>query len=175
MQIFLPFNFPHTWYMNRPCYLSFNPHSRNSAKTTNYEASHYVILSNLISFSLSSVQIFSSPLCSQKHSIYYTAGNTVLFYNLIFTYLVIRRNTKILSRVWVTLDGDLLTSLTHDSYFHLIIAPSLISTFYKSLQHTRSLFQSSTRRFLVTASNNGYSSASVIKSSLNGSSFPAAY
>jgi hypothetical protein len=31
-----------------------------------------------------------------------------------------------------------------------------------------------TRRFLVTASNNGYSSASVLKSSLNGGSIPTA-
>jgi hypothetical protein len=52
----------------------------------------------------------------------------------------------ILSRVRVTLDGvldwrlDLLTTLTHDSWQHLIIARSLISTFYKSLQHTPSLF-----------------------------------
>jgi hypothetical protein len=35
---------------------------------------------------------------------------------------------------------DLLTTLTHDSLLHLIIVPSLISTLYKLLQHTLSLF-----------------------------------
>jgi hypothetical protein len=50
------------------------------------------------------------------------------------------------SRVRVSLDGvldwilDLLTTLTHNSYLHLIIAPSLISTLYKSLENTLSPF-----------------------------------
>jgi hypothetical protein len=34
---------------------------------------------------------------------------------------------------------DLLATLPHDSWLHLILAPSLISTLYKSLQHTLSL------------------------------------
>jgi hypothetical protein len=34
----------------------------------------------------------------------------------------------------------LLTTLTHDSWLHLIIVPLLISTLYKSLQHVLSLF-----------------------------------
>jgi hypothetical protein len=48
----------------------------------------------------------------------------------------------ILTRVWVTLDWvldwilDLLTTLTPNSWLHLIIVPSLISTLYKSLKHT---------------------------------------
>jgi hypothetical protein len=48
---------------------------------------------------------------------------------------------------------DLLTTLTHDSWLHLIIAPSLISTLYKSLEHTEfSQFVAvSTSLFLVTA------------------------
>jgi hypothetical protein len=52
----------------------------------------------------------------------------------------------IFSRAWVTIDGildwrlDLLTTLTHDSWLHLIIAPWLISTLYKLLQHTPSIF-----------------------------------
>jgi hypothetical protein len=35
---------------------------------------------------------------------------------------------------------DFLTTLTHDSRLHLIITPSLISTLYKSLQHTLNIF-----------------------------------
>jgi hypothetical protein len=35
---------------------------------------------------------------------------------------------------------DLFNTLTHDSLLHLIITASLISTLYKSLQHTLSLF-----------------------------------
>jgi hypothetical protein len=47
----------------------------------------------------------------------------------------------------VTLDGifdwmlDLLTTLTHNSWLHLIIAPALISTLYKSLGHTEQCSQ----------------------------------
>jgi hypothetical protein len=55
---------------------------------------------------------------------------------------------------------DLLTTITHDLWLHLIIAPSLISTLYKSLQHTLSLLS----RSLVTASNRGDSSASAFTS-----------
>jgi hypothetical protein len=71
----------------------------------------------------------------------------------------------VLSRITVTLDGvldlrlDLLTTLTHDSWLHLIIAPSLIFTLYKSLQHTLSLFS---LLFPGKASNSGDSSASVL-------------
>jgi hypothetical protein len=83
----------------------------------------------------------------------------------------------------VTLDGvldwilGLLTTLTHNSLLHLIIAPSLISTLYSSLEHTLSLPASSvfTSSFLVTASNEDYSSASVLTSSLNGVSLPTVY
>jgi hypothetical protein len=35
---------------------------------------------------------------------------------------------------------DLLTTLTHDSWLHLISAPSPLSTLHKSLQHTLSLY-----------------------------------
>jgi hypothetical protein len=55
----------------------------------------------------------------------------------------------------------------------LFIAPSLISTLYKSLQRMLSLFQPVfTKHFLVMASNNGDSSASLLKSSLNVDSLP---
>jgi hypothetical protein len=80
----------------------------------------------------------------------------------------------ILSRVRVVLDGvlylilDLLTTLTHNSQLHLIMAPSLISTLYRSLQHALSLLQPA-----VSSLDNDYSSASVLRSSLNGGSFPA--
>jgi hypothetical protein len=36
---------------------------------------------------------------------------------------------------------DLLTTLTHKSELHSIIAPSLVSTLYSSLEHTLSFFQ----------------------------------
>jgi hypothetical protein len=58
--------------------------------------------------------------------------------------------------------------LTRDSWLHLIIAPSLISTLYKSLEHTEYCSQSvtvSTTRSLVTASNSGDCSASALTSS----------
>jgi hypothetical protein len=82
---------------------------------------------------------------------------------------------NILSRDWVALDGvlvwrlNLLTTLTHDSWLHLIIAPSLISTLYESVQHTPSRFQPAvfTSCSLVTASNSGDSSTAPIKSSLH--------
>jgi hypothetical protein len=59
---------------------------------------------------------------------------------------------------------DLFTTITHDSWLHLIIAPALISTLHKSLQHTLSLFSLLifTSRSLVTASNSGDSSTSAI-------------
>jgi hypothetical protein len=70
--------------------------------------------------------------------------------------------TFMLSSVWVWLQKDfwgwrldLLATLTHNSWLHLIIAPSLISTIWKPLHHTLSVF---TGRFLVTASNSGHSS-----------------
>jgi hypothetical protein len=78
-----------------------------------------------------------------------------------------------------TLDGvsdwilDLLTTLTHNLYLHLIIALLLIITLYKSLEHTTKSFPAHcvfTSSCLVTSSNNGYSSASGIKTSVNGSS-----
>jgi hypothetical protein len=55
------------------------------------------------------------------------------------------RLVVILSRV--TLDGvldwilDLLTTLTYHLWLHLIIAPLLISTIYKSLEDMLSVFQ----------------------------------
>jgi hypothetical protein len=62
---------------------------------------------------------------------------------------------------------DLLTNLAHNSKLHLITSPSLISTLYKTFPAC-SVFTSS---YLVTTSNNAYFSDSVLKSSLNGSSF----
>jgi hypothetical protein len=52
---------------------------------------------------------------------------------------------------------DLLTTLTHDSWLHLIIAPPLIYTLHKSLQHTLSfsVCYVLVNRSLVTASNSG--------------------
>jgi hypothetical protein len=85
----------------------------------------------------------------------------------------IYRKEYIMSRsMRVTIDGvldwirDLLTNLARNSQLHLITAPSLISTLNKSFP-VRSVCP---RRFLVTASNNDYSSASGLKSSLNGGS-----
>jgi hypothetical protein len=84
----------------------------------------------------------------------------------------------------MTFDGvldwrqDLLTTSTHDSWLQLIIAPSLISTLYKSLKHADYHSQSvtvSTIRLLVTATNSGYSSAFGLKSSLNGGSLPTVH
>jgi hypothetical protein len=80
----------------------------------------------------------------------------------------------------VTLDGvldwtlDLLTTLTHHSLLHLIIAPLQISTLYSSLEHMLSFFPACcvfTNRSRVTASNSGDYSASALKSSLNGGPF----
>jgi hypothetical protein len=75
---------------------------------------------------------------------------------------------EILPREGVTIRGGLdwiLSTSTHDSWLHLIIAPSLISTLYKSIQHTLSylVFCVFTSRFLATASNSGDSSASTLK------------
>jgi hypothetical protein len=73
------------------------------------------------------------------------------------------------------LDNLILTTLTHNSYLQLVIGPSLISTLYKSLEHTLSLLQPSsvfTSSCLLTASNTGCSSASGFKLSLNGGSLP---
>jgi hypothetical protein len=59
----------------------------------------------------------------------------------------------------VTIDGvmDWILDLRHDSEVQVITAPSLISTLYKSPQHTKSFPACSvfTRRFLITASNDG--------------------
>jgi hypothetical protein len=52
---------------------------------------------------------------------------------------------------------NLLTTYKHHSELQVITALSLISTLYKPPQHPLSLFSS---RFLVTAFNNGHSSAS---------------
>jgi hypothetical protein len=89
--------------------------------------------------------------------------------------------SHILSHVCVNTDRvldwilDLLPTLTHDSQLHLIIASSLISTLYKS--HAKSFPACSvfTSNCLVMASNYGYSSASGLKASLNGSSLPTAF
>jgi hypothetical protein len=80
----------------------------------------------------------------------------------------------------VTIDGvldwtlALLTTLQHDWELQVITAPSLISTLYKSPQHTLSLFQPAvfTSRSLVTDSDSGDSSTSALKFSLNGGSIP---
>jgi hypothetical protein len=85
---------------------------------------------------------------------------------------ILKRNVELFRKVmychvtYLTIDGvldrrlDLLTTLTRDSWLHLIIGPSLISTLYKSLEPTLSfsvccVFSHS----LVTASNSGDSSA----------------
>jgi hypothetical protein len=67
---------------------------------------------------------------------------------------------------------DLLTTLRHDTWLHLIVAPSLISTLHKSLQHMLSLFSVLCLHPSLpgNGSNISYSSASVLKSSLNGGS-----
>jgi hypothetical protein len=80
----------------------------------------------------------------------------------------------------VTIDGGLdwilylLTTLQHHSEVHVITAPSLISTIYRSLQRTPfpacCVF---TSRSLATTSNSGDSSASALKFSLNGGSLPS--
>jgi hypothetical protein len=68
-----------------------------------------------------------------------TAGNTNIYQPV--------KLRNILSRVWVTIDGvldwilNLLTIYTHNSELQIIAAPSLISTFYKSLEHLLILFQ----------------------------------
>jgi hypothetical protein len=88
-------------------------------------------------------------------------------------------NINIITFLWVTLYEflewilPLLATLTHDWQLHLIIAPSLISTFLKSLAYAKSsspqcLFTSS----LVTSSNSGCSPASRLRFSLNGGSLP---
>jgi hypothetical protein len=61
---------------------------------------------------------------------------------------------------------DLLTTLKHDSWLRLIIAPSLNPTFNISLQHVLSLLACCifTSSSLVTASNNGDPSASALTS-----------
>jgi hypothetical protein len=46
---------------------------------------------------------------------------------------------------------DLLTALPYDSWLHLIMAQSLISKLYKSLQHTLGLRCVFTSRSLLTA------------------------
>jgi hypothetical protein len=64
---------------------------------------------------------------------------------------------------------NLLTTYTHDSELQAITAPLLISTIHKSL-HAKSspAFCVFTSRCLVTASNNGDSSVSVLTSLLSG-------
>jgi hypothetical protein len=66
---------------------------------------------------------------------------------------------------------DLLTTLTHYSWLHLIIVPSLISTIYKSLQHMFSLFSllCLCQLFPGKGFNSGDSSASTQTSLLAGS------
>jgi hypothetical protein len=66
---------------------------------------------------------------------------------------------------------DLLVTLIHDSWLHLSVSPSLISTLYKSLKHTLSLFSllSSPVVPLVTAPNSGDSSTSALTSLSAGS------
>jgi hypothetical protein len=69
------------------------------------------------------------------------------------------------------LDIGFIDHYTYNSERQVITAPPLISTFYKSSQHTPESFPACcvcTSRSLATASNNGDSSASVLKSSLNG-------
>jgi hypothetical protein len=91
-------------------------------------------------------------------------------------------DSKVLSRFRGTTDGvldwilGLLTIYTHNSELQAITAPSPISTRYKSLQYALGPFQSSvfTSPSLVTASNSWDSSASALKSSLNGGSLPTA-
>jgi hypothetical protein len=71
---------------------------------------------------------------------------------------------NILSCVWVTIDGgvdcwiNLLTTYTHDSELHAIMAAPLISTIHKLLQHPLSVFAAFCDficRSLATAYNNG--------------------
>jgi hypothetical protein len=73
---------------------------------------------------------------------------------------------------WIS---DVLTTYTHDSELQIITAPSLISALYKSPRWPLQDFPACcvlTSRSLVTAFNNGDSSASSLKSSLNGGSLP---
>jgi hypothetical protein len=97
----------------------------------------------------------------------------------IFIHLLFSLATCMVVAIDVVLDWwlNLSTTLTHDSWLHLILAPSLNSALYNSPLHTHYCSQVvtvSTSRFLVTASNNGYSSVSVLKLSLNGGSLPTA-
>jgi hypothetical protein len=81
-------------------------------------------------------------------------------------------SSTVLSRVRVTIDAvldwrlDLLTTLTHDSWLHLLMPSSLIFTVYKSLQHTLNISSplSLHGRSPLTASNSGDSSASALTS-----------
>jgi hypothetical protein len=79
----------------------------------------------------------------------------------------------------VTLDGvsvwilDRSTTYTRDSELQVITAQPLIPTIHKSPKHPLSIFQPArvfTSRSLVTASSSGDSSATPIKSALNGGS-----
>jgi hypothetical protein len=79
----------------------------------------------------------------------------------------------------VTIDGvwdwilDLLTTYTRNSEVQVITATSLISTLYKSPQHTLNILQPVfIRRSLVTVSNSGNPTALALKFSLNGGSLP---
>jgi hypothetical protein len=68
----------------------------------------------------------------------------------------------------VNMDGVSIT----DSIYWPLIHSRVVTIFYSSLAHALSIFQPvvSSSSFLVTATNNGYSSASGLKSSLNGGS-----
>jgi hypothetical protein len=84
------------------------------------------------------------------------------------------RSELLLSHVWVAIDGfldwilDLLTTLTHNSVI------TLLHTLQTSRARAKSFPASSVPAIscLVTASNNGYSSASGFRSSLNGGALP---
>jgi hypothetical protein len=94
---------------------------------------------------------------------------------------VLRRQHKsiLLSRVWVTVDGildcilDLLTTFNTKLEITLI-APSLMSTLYKSLECTDIVFSVCYYTSPGNISSNDYSSAPVLKYSLNGGSLPTA-
>jgi hypothetical protein len=80
----------------------------------------------------------------------------------------------ILSHEWLIIDRvwlGLLTTSTHNSWPHLIIAPLLISMLYKSPETQTSVLslleRVSTNCFLVMASSSGDSSASMLMSLLS--------
>jgi hypothetical protein len=97
---------------------------------------------------------------------------------VLFLMLANRDHPKLLSRVRVTLDGifdfdqlktQLIITLNYNTianFYTLQITSAHAKSFL-----ARSVF---TRRFLIMASNNGYSSVSVVKSWQNGCSLPTA-